>query len=171
MKHSDYVDTSKVNHLHRTTETRRNKIIVGGKFSPHTDGRRLASLNEQSFMTINIYLNDVPEEHGGATRFLSPTSEVLSKVQPTLGQAALFRDDLWHDGEELLSGVKYLLRTDVMYVRKTEFDFERLYGALNDEGKGRKALGIAEGLEDAGRGTEAVGWYKRAFGLWEALER
>jgi hypothetical protein len=120
-------------------------------------------------MTINIYLHTVPLSAGGATRFLSPNHDVIAKVQPQLGQAALFRDDIWHDGEELTEGVKYLLRTDVMYVRDEAFDFERLYGRMGDEGKGRKALGIAEGLEDAGRGGEAVGWYKKAFGLWPAL--
>ena len=67
--------------------------------------------------------------------------------------------------------MKYLLTTDVMFVRDKDFDFEGLYGGLGDEVKGRKALGIAEGLEEAARGTEAVGWHKRAFGLWQGLER
>jgi hypothetical protein len=121
-------------------------------------------------MTINIYLKTVPESHGGATRFLSPSKEVIYKVQPQLGQAALFRDDVWHDGEELSEGIKYLLRTDVMYVRDKDFDFETLYGRQDGEVKGRKALSIAEGLEDAGKGGEAVRWYKKAFGLLPALE-
>jgi hypothetical protein len=122
-------------------------------------------------MTINVYLVNVPPSAGGATRFLSPSHEVIAKVQPQLGQAALFRDDIWHDGEELREEVKYLLRTDVMYVRDETFDFERLYGGMGNEERGKKALSIAEGLEDAGRGGEAVGWYKKAFGLWPALGR
>jgi hypothetical protein len=81
-------------------------------------------------MTINVYLKTVPESNGGATRFLSPTQEVINKVQPLLGQAALFRDDVWHDGEELREGVKYLVRTDVMYVRDKDFDFETLLSNL-----------------------------------------
>jgi hypothetical protein len=64
----------------------------GGKFSPHTDGRRLESVNDQSFMTINIYLETVPESHGGATRFLSPGKEVIKKVQPQLGQCVKWLD-------------------------------------------------------------------------------
>jgi hypothetical protein len=137
-------------------------------------------------MTLNIYLNTVALTHGGATRFLSLQSsestvsseestpskdQVIAKVQPALGLAALFRDDVWHDGEELLGGVKYLLRTDVMYARVKEFDFEGLYAALGCEVKARKALRIAEGLEDAGRGADAVDWYKKAFRLWPALEK
>ncbi len=126
-------------------------------------------MGEQSFMTLNIYLTTIPSFAGGATRFLSSDQQVITKIQPELGQALIFRDDVWHDGEELSEGVKYLLRTDVMYVRDETFDFERLCKGMDDEQKGRKALGIAEGLEDAGRGSEAVGWYKRAFGLWPAL--
>ncbi|KAE8440824.1 hypothetical protein EG329_006405 [Mollisiaceae sp. DMI_Dod_QoI] len=141
------------------------RYLPGGKFSPHFDGKRFASVNEQSFMTVNIYLNTVPPSHHGSTRFLSPPlspSNVLSQVQPVLGTAAIFCDNIWHDGEELLEGDKYLLRTDVMYRRKREFDFEELYGKLSNEEKGRKMLGIAEKLEDSGCSEEAVKWYKMA---------
>jgi hypothetical protein len=58
-----------------------------------------------------------------------------------------------------------------MYAREQEFDFERLYGALGEEGKGRKALGIAEGLEDAGRGGRRWGGIKGLLGcglLWRS---
>jgi hypothetical protein len=129
----------------------------------------MESVDEQSFMTLNIYLATVPSSGGVATRFLSSGQQVITKIQPELGQALMFRDDVWHDGEELSDGVKYLLRTDVMYVRDEAFDFERLCKGMGDEEKARKALRIAEGLEDVGRGNEAVGWYKRAFGLWPAL--
>ena len=65
-------------------------------------------------MTVNIYLNTVLPEHGGATRILSQsatgsgddTCDVLGKVQPVEGSAAIFRDSLYHDGEALGAGVK-----------------------------------------------------------------
>jgi hypothetical protein len=72
----------------------------------------MRSVGEQSFMTVNLYLNTVPEEWKGATRVLSEpgregeVQEVLGKVQPVMGSAAVFRDCLWHDGEELVAGEK-----------------------------------------------------------------
>ncbi|KAF2705741.1 hypothetical protein K504DRAFT_536726 [Pleomassaria siparia CBS 279.74] len=139
---------------------------AGGKFSPHYDGRRMADVDNQSFMTVNIYLNTVPECCGGATRALaSPDSAYSPKIQPVLGSAAIFRDTVWHDGEELSSGEKYLLRTDVMYRRQIPFDFDTLHVRLNNEEKAVKAMMIAEALEDAGNGTEAVEWYKRSMRL------
>lgn len=172
--------------------------IPGGKFSPHCDGRRLASINEQSFLTINIYLNTVAEENGGATRFLFPPRAgkrgpdeidilnpvVVEKARPVLGTAVLFRDDVWHDGEELTCSrggdgeevVKWLLRTDVMFRREIEIEgglkaFETWCTGKGwgREEMGRKALAFAEGLEDAGFGEEAVVWYKRAERLAEGL--
>lgn len=149
-----------------------DKWIVGGKFAPHQDGRRLATVDEQSFMTLNMYLNNVEPQHGGATRILSPSTpsdmhakrpvNVLAKVNPVLGSAAIFRDSLWHDGEELTGGVKYLLRTDMLYERVVPFDFEKMYGGLDDREKGEKAVEIASGLEDAGEMEQALRWYKKA---------
>lgn len=145
----------------------------GGKFAPHQDGNRFASVNERSFMAVNMYMNTVSEEHKGATRFLAPDSPsiVLAKVQPVLGTAAIFRDDVWHDGEELVGGEKYLLRTDLMYRRVKEFDFEQIHEDLDDEGKGMQMLEIAQRLEDSGKGLEAIEWYKKAFKTWPPLEK
>lgn len=83
----------------------------------------------------------------------------------------MFRDDIWHDGEELRAGRKYLLRTDVMFERIEEWSEERVWKGLSGEEKGRRALRIAEGLEDAGKGGEAVGWYRKAFRMAPELEK
>lgn len=64
----------------------------------------------------------------------------------------MFRDYVWHDGEEVKEGRKYLLRTDVMFERVRDWVEERIWGGLSKEDRGRKALCIAEGLEDSGAG-------------------
>lgn len=64
-----------------------------------------------------------------------------------------------------------------MFQRKRAFDWEAFcerkgwIGKGYAEQRGRKALGIAEGLEDAGCSGDAVGWYKVAFREWPELER
>lgn len=154
------------------------KCAPGDDFAPHVDGRRLTSINAQSFMTVNIYLNSVARAAGGATRALDRSVPgemegefgVLGAVQPVLGAASVFRDSLFHDGEVLREGGKYLLRTDIVFEREEEFDFEGLYRGLSKKEKGNKALEIARRLEDGGSGGQAVSWYRKAFRLDPGLE-
>ncbi|OQU96582.1 hypothetical protein CLAIMM_02647 [Cladophialophora immunda] len=185
---------SRLSRIYQGTEVvdEDGQVWAGDGFSAHVDGRRLATVDTQSFMTVNIYLNTVPAEHGGATRFLldqttyppgtssscdpvadNSTSRVLSQNQPVGGSAVIFRDDIYHDGEVLRSGVKYLLRTDMMFQRARPFTFDEMYPPYKFTAKERalKALDLAQRLEDAGNRDEAVRWYKLAFRLDEDLER
>ena len=56
---------------------------------------------------------------------LNGERDVDLAVAPEAGLAAVFRQPpeelLYHDGEELRRGVKYLLRTDVMYRKVDAF--------------------------------------------------
>jgi len=79
-----------------------------------------------SRVTVQLYLHDVPEENGGATTFIGDT-DVLG-VQPMQGSCLLFTQDLYHEGSKLTSGLKYTMRTEVMY---TDQDPEE---PLTDEG-------------------------------------
>eukprot|EP00854_Cymbomonas_tetramitiformis_P010350 gene10350-12239_t len=107
-------------------------------------------INEISLFTINQFFNQhEPVEEpsnillGGATRFFgdfdaeneaalrkradqdADDATILS-LKPETGTASFFRQTpgarILHDGEEVVSGVKYLLRTDVMY--KALFDLD-----------------------------------------------
>ena len=57
---------------------------------------------------------------GGHTRFFSMNAkDPIFTIQPETGTSLLFRQlhsiEHWHDGEKVTKGIKYLLRTDVMY--------------------------------------------------------
>jgi 2OG-Fe(II) oxygenase superfamily len=82
------------------------------EFSIHEDGWYTKDYNNRSFATAMVYLNDVPEEKGGSTTF----TDHSIKLQPAQGLGFVFLvDGIIHKGDPLTSGVKYILRTDVMY--------------------------------------------------------
>ena len=98
----------------------------GDEFGAHVDAAFVRSDAERSMYTVNIYLNGGFE--GGATRFYdgyddggdrNHPGEPVHALTPRQGAACVFRQPperrFVHDGERLRSGVKYLLRTDVMY--------------------------------------------------------
>jgi len=100
----------------------------GEYFAPHMDGvYQTPDKKEQSFFTMHLYLND--DEHqegdmrlkGGATSFLSHWDPDRSKkldVVPKMGSVLVFHHEyLIHAGDELESGIKYTLRTDLLYER------------------------------------------------------
>lgn len=76
-------------------------------FKWHQDGTFRKSDREESFLTFMVYLND--GYGGGHTQFKWDT------VAPQAGMALVFPHRLMHQGSEVTSGVKYVLRTDVMY--------------------------------------------------------
>ena len=83
------------------------RYTPGQKFAWHADGSFRRENGEVSLLTFMIYLN--LGYRGGATRF-----EEL-EVVGQLGMALVFDHTLFHEGSEVLSGVKYVLRSDVMY--------------------------------------------------------
>ena len=66
-----------------------------------------------SFVTLHVYLNE--EMDGGATTFLgTPNVE----VKPKTGMALIFEHNIFHEGSLLNDGLKYTLRTDIMFVER-----------------------------------------------------
>lgn len=41
--------------------------------------------------------------------------QVVASVEPAAGMGLCFAHEWWHEGAKVLSGRKYVLRTDVMY--------------------------------------------------------
>ncbi len=83
------------------------RYAPGQSFNTHRDGAFERSVTEKSYYTFMIYLNE--DFTGGETTF-----ENLS-VKPQTGTALLFRHHLLHTGTTVTTGLKYVLRTDVMY--------------------------------------------------------
>jgi hypothetical protein len=88
----------------------------GQKFAQHRDGSYERNAVENSWLTFMVYLND--GFGGGCTKFDLASLPDPLVVQPVAGTALVFMHDRVHTGEEVLSGVKYVLRTDVMYRRE-----------------------------------------------------
>jgi prolyl 4-hydroxylase len=82
---------------------------VGQRFGLHQDQSYTREDGARSFLTLILYLND--EYTGGETDF----PEQHQRIVPRQGTVLLFQHMLLHAGLPILSGVKYLLRTDVMY--------------------------------------------------------
>ena len=83
----------------------------GQQFAAHYDGAYVRSAQERSLLTLIVYLND--DFDGGRTAFLDFGLEALPKA----GTALVFQHLLLHEGCTVTSGVKYAMRSDVMYRR------------------------------------------------------
>lgn len=68
---------------------------------------------------MHTYLNDASTDEGlegGATRFWAPNKKAWIDVEPKIGRVLVFQQRmLVHSGEPVTGGVKYTIRTDLMY--------------------------------------------------------
>lgn len=79
----------------------------GQYFAPHFDGCFRRDAREESFLTVIVSLND--DFDGGETGFDDWA------YAPRRGSALVFAHRQLHEGRTVTRGVKYALRTDVMY--------------------------------------------------------
>lgn len=95
------------------------KYEPGDYFAPHRDGSfrrpRISDEHpEMSFLTAMFYLN--APGRGGETRFVDSRDESRGvDVRPTEGLCLIFDHNIYHEGCLLERGVKYAIRTDVMF--------------------------------------------------------
>jgi prolyl 4-hydroxylase len=90
-----------------------------GKFTVHMDGlnpRICEGYSERSVFTLHIYLNE--GTCGGETIFYNDKwlESGGFKCAPKKGRIAIFRQtEFYHCGAEVEDGLKYTMRTDIMY--------------------------------------------------------
>lgn len=83
------------------------KYQLDQRFKRHIDGRFKRNEEEESRITFMIYLNE--DFEGGETAF-----DQVS-IKPRTGDALCFIHEQKHEGSPVKNGVKYVLRSDVMY--------------------------------------------------------
>ncbi len=95
------------------------RYFPGQQFKRHRDGSATNSMGYRSKLSYLIYLND--DCTGGTTRFLECRDvngipeELEHVIVPATGTALLFRHERWHEGTPVVSGAKYVHRSDVFY--------------------------------------------------------
>lgn len=91
------------------------RYMRGERFNWHYDGsyRRHAYL--RSRLSMLFYLSE--DFTGGQTQFADSRADVRRplSIQPRTGMALFFPHGLLHTGAAVTSGVKYVMRSDVMY--------------------------------------------------------
>jgi hypothetical protein len=146
--------------------------------APHYDGNFVRSTSERSMKTFMLYLNG--GFGGGSTNFIDEKQQltkdpvtgifkadeanILLKVVPEPGMAIVFNHEILHEGEQLKDGVKYIMRTDLMYDRQTAEQQKH-----PKEEEALLLLQLAETLESDGKAMEAAAAYRKAFRLWAPL--
>src|SRR5262249_5690618 len=84
-------------------------------FGLHHDQSYRAADGSRSLLTLLVYLSDGDDGVvGGETEF----PEQGRVIAPRAGAALWFQHMLLHAGREVTAGVKYVLRTDVLYAAR-----------------------------------------------------
>lgn len=122
--------------ISRLNERARFLKYTGGEyFKAHCDGTyETPERTERSYFTLHLYLNDTVDKNGkqllkgGATTFHSWSMKERIDVAPKIGRVLLFQHrGLLHSGDDVVSGTKLTMRTDIMYA---------LEGALGETADG-----------------------------------
>lgn len=88
------------------------KYEPGQEFKKHRDGNQADDMGI-ALITILVYLNEAGS--GGETVISDRSLPQPVSILPRAGRALLFDHKLMHSGEPLREGLKYVLRTDVIY--------------------------------------------------------
>ncbi|NRB84838.1 MAG: 2OG-Fe(II) oxygenase [Winogradskyella sp.] len=96
------------------------KYSTNQYFHRHLDGVHYRDETTQSKLTFMIYLNSATEFKGGRTLFFKTkeTDEIWASYVPKQGDLIVFDHNVWHEGEILTQGEKFVLRSDILYSKE-----------------------------------------------------
>ena len=103
------------------------KYEKGGFFARHKDNN-YKNKDSISLITILIYLND--DYEGGYTTFFANVDDKEGfSLKPKTGMISLMDQEIGHYVPELTDGIKYVIRTEIMYSGKLKYHLP-----INQEG-------------------------------------
>jgi leukotriene-A4 hydrolase len=142
------------------------KYPSGGHFAPHTDGRVVHDFNRRSFYSIILFLNDIPAEMGGGTRFYCEnalnhlkeqsdsngntywtcdSSFITDEIEAKAGRMLIFDQRCVHEGiRTKVPHCKYIVRSDIIFKRTPplcDTDTDKTAFALYCEGENQAEKG------------------------------
>ncbi len=94
------------------TRIRFSKYLEDGYFDIHQDRPDQDRCGRRTMYTINCFLNN--EFNGGETQFFDDNKQPVFTAVPAPGRCAIFDQRIWHRGNRVSNGFKYLMRTDIM---------------------------------------------------------
>ena len=112
------------------------RYTKGGMFVPHRDGPWVPRGDQCSMYTVILYLNDDfvggstvlagSDEHCGPQGirtydWAGYEGDAMVRMVPIQGAALLFNHDCWHAAHPIESGVKWILRTELVFQRIHSF--------------------------------------------------
>ncbi|ELR22533.1 actin subfamily protein [Acanthamoeba castellanii str. Neff] len=128
----------------------------GCHFSAHMDGPWVPSAHEASIFTVLIYLNDAttsPACHGGQTNFLAAAA---AHAPDGASPHAAPRDDD-RVGARLAEGVKYVLRTELIF-RRVDSPLTPRHVSSADESAWRRIVALYDQSEELLREGDTEGF-------------
>lgn len=156
----------------------------GGHFAPHYDSDFVVDpLSLRSFKTMMIYLND--SYQGGETNFLeehqlywddarslycAPPGAVRAQLKARTGDCIVFDHKILHEGAQVVSGVKYMMRSEIIYQLQAPCK-ENDTNMSQSLKEAILLLQRAKLHEGNGEMDQAVACYRKAFRLHPELQR
>eukprot|EP01080_Neovahlkampfia_damariscottae_P007933 gene7933-12402_t len=122
------------------------------KFEPHRDGIYCPTEDECTIFTVLIYLND--NFTGGNTKFYNSKNELIHVESPSSGNAIVFNSEAIHQAEEVKEGIKYILRTEIVFKRVNSYqiplEIKENYLTNEKYQKAKKLFNKSESYENTG---------------------
>ncbi|KAG2378574.1 hypothetical protein C9374_008213 [Naegleria lovaniensis] len=155
-----------------------NRYKQNAFFKPHQDAKFIRNDNEQSIFTILVYLDS---SYAGTTllkKVPDPQEKDVSimkfkkitTLRPKEGAVAIFNHDLYHAGQRVRYGRKYVLRTELIFKRvDSESIFRMNYKHDEEYLRIKKLVDESNELEKQGKVLESSQKYLEAHELHTSI--